>query len=172
MVHESDLKRDATEVGPHGLTIRAATSDDVATIVAFNQRLAEESEGKRLDDAVITAGVRRALAAPALCRYLVAELDGRVIGQTMLTYEMTDWRDGLVYWIQSVYVHAEHRGRGVFRRLYAQVLAEAAAAGDVRLVRLYVEKDNAVAIQAYERLGMARARYHVYEVAVPSGAVL
>ena len=81
----------------------------------------------------------------------------------MVTYELTDWRDGLVWWIQSVYVPAQYRGRGVFRALYDHVLRTARAAGDVRGVRLYVEKDNVDAVATYERLGMRRAHFHIYE---------
>ncbi len=147
------------------ITIRDAVQSDLETIVAFNSRLAQESEDKRLDEVVLRAGVRRALASPTLCRYFVAEIGGTVVGQTMVTYELTDWRDGLIYWIQSVYVHPDHRGAGVFKSLYRHVLATAKAKGDGRAVRLYVEKDNVQAIATYERLGMSRSHFHLYETA-------
>lgn len=143
--------------------IRAASLADLETIVRFNQALAIESEGKTLADATIRAGVRRALAHPELCRYYVAEAKGRIVGQTMVTFEVSDWRDGIIHWIQSVYVEPEARGKGVFRALYAHVEAEARQGGDGRLVRLYVEKDNVPAIAVYERLGMRAAPYHIYE---------
>jgi ribosomal protein S18 acetylase RimI-like enzyme len=148
------------------ILIRAATMADLPVIVEFNQRLAEESEGKRLDSSVIQRGVARALQSPDLCRYFVAEYQGQVIGQTMVTFEVTDWRDGLAYWIQSVYVHRDHRRSGVFRRLYQHVLEEARQAGDVRIVRLYVEKSNDGAQAVYRRLGMAKTDYDLYEVTV------
>ena len=76
---------------------------------------------------------------------------------------MTDWEDGLVYWIQSVFVDPEHRGLGVFRQLYQHVVNTANASGDGRRVRLYVEKDNSTAIATYTRLGMHQAHFHIYE---------
>lgn len=148
------------------IVIRMAQEADIPIIVEFNQRLAEESEGKRLDPAIIHRGVCRALNTPALCRYYVAEDQGQVVGQTMITFEVTDWRDGLAYWIQSVYVAHGHRQSGVFKKLYEHIHAEARRAGDVRLIRLYVEVENDPAIAVYERLGMERASYHLYEAPV------
>lgn len=151
--------------------IREAELRDLPLIVEFNCRLAAESEDVTLDREVVTRGVRRALSHPELCRYYIAEVDGRPVGQTMVTYEMTDWRDGLIYWVQSVYVLAEARGRGVFAKLYDHVKT-VARVGDGRLVRLYVERENAAAIAVYERLGMERTGYHLYEgpLTSPAGA--
>lgn len=147
----------------HVVSIRDAKLQDLEVIVRFNKELAKESEGLRLEDAVIRAGVRRALNSPELCRYFVAEVDCQVVGQTMITYELTDWRDGLVYWIQSVYVQPDFRRFGVFRRLHGHVVALARELGEARMVRLYVEKDNQPAINAYERIGMQPAHFHIYE---------
>lgn len=143
--------------------IRDASTADLDAIVRFNQALAKESEGRHLMDHVIRAGVMRALNHPALCRYVVAEMHGEVIGQTMITFEVTDWEDGLVYWIQSVYVRPEYRGRGIFRALYEHVVDVARRSGDGRKVRLYVEKENRPAIAVYEKLGMNCAHFHIYE---------
>ena len=125
--------------------IRDAQEQDLEVIVRFNQALAIESEGKRLDDAVIRAGVRRALRSPELCRYFLAEVDGQVVGQTMITYELTDWRDGLVYWIQSVYVEENFRGQGIFRALFEHVHKLAKQRKEVCGLRLYMDSANATA---------------------------
>ena len=99
---------------PDKVKIRGAEAANAPTIVEFNRRLALESEAKQLDAAVLTSGVRIALERPELCRYFLAETNGQIVGQTMLTYEWSDWRAGVFWWIQSVYVQAGHRGRGVF----------------------------------------------------------
>jgi ribosomal protein S18 acetylase RimI-like enzyme len=149
--------------------IREARLSDLPQIVDFNCRLATESEDLSLDRDVVRRGVRRALTNPQLCRYFIAEDEGptgpRAVGQTMVTYELSDWRDGLVFWIQSVYVAAEARGKGVFGQLYEHVKAFARA-GDGRLLRLYVEQENTPAIAVYERLGMKRTGYHLYEASL------
>ncbi|MFM7200751.1 MAG: N-acetyltransferase family protein [Myxococcota bacterium] len=158
---EASTRAGATPAAVH---IRVATLDDLAYIVRFNQCLALESEGKVLDEVILTRGVRRALSSPDACRYFVAELQGRVVGQTMLTYELTDWRDGLFWWIQSVYVEADCRGRGIFSSLYHHIEGLAKADPEVRGLRLYVEPHNDPALRTYERLGMHDASYKVLEV--------
>lgn len=145
------------------ITVRDATPADIDAIVGYNQRLASETEGKSLDPAVIGAGVRRGFACPEMCRYFVAEADGRVIGTTMLTYELTDWRDGVIWWLQSVFIEPEFRRHGVFRAIYRHIENLARRHPDVRGLRLYVHRDNACAMKTYEALGMDKAGYELYE---------
>lgn len=144
--------------------IRDAVAGDAEVIADFNRRLAWESEGKRLDAAVIDRGVRLALARPELCRYFLAEIDGRIVGQTMITYEWSDWRAGVFWWIQSVYVVADHRQRGVFRALFQHIRALAERTADVCGLRLYVDRHNAPALETYSRLGMAPSGHLLYEL--------
>ena len=146
------------------LSVRSATLDDLPIIVEFNCRLAWETEHTRLDMPTITRGVRRALTQPEMCRYFVAqEPGGEVIGQAMVTYELTDWRDGVLWWFQSVYVAEPHRGHGVFRALFDHIVQAAGAAPDVRGLRLYVERENARAQRVYQQLGLAPSGHLVYE---------
>jgi ribosomal protein S18 acetylase RimI-like enzyme len=146
------------------LTIRRADPRDVAVIAEFNRRMAHETEHKALDPAVLERGVARVFTDRAKGFYLVAEAGGEVVGQLMVTYEWSDWRDGWFWWIQSVYVRADHRRRGVFRALYAELVRQARSAGDVIGVRLYVERDNTGAQATYQHLGMGDAGYLVWEV--------
>src|SRR5262245_52997632 len=152
----------AAQAGP--LAIRAAMLDDLPVIVDFNCRLAWETEHKRLDLPTITRGVRRALTQPQMCRYFVAEPNkGDVIGQAMVTYELTDWRDGVLWWFQSVYVVEPYRGQGVFRALFEHIVKTAQAEPEVRGLRLYVEHENARAQRVYQQLGLAPSGHVVYE---------
>ena len=148
---------------PLNVTVRAATLDDADAIVAFNRAMAEETEGKSLEAAVIDGGVRKGLSRPELCRYFVAEVDGRIAGTCMVTYELTDWRNGLLWWFQSVYVAPQHRGGGVFRPLYEHVETLASDDPEARGPRLYVIDSNDIAMRAYEAMGMTRSAYRVYE---------
>jgi len=145
-------------------TTREATIDDAPLIARFNRAMALETEGKTLDPATLAAGVRRVLVEPGHGRYLVAAAaDGQVVASLMITYEWSDWRDGQVWWVQSVYVTPEHRRRGVFKRMYADVVRLGRQTGGVCGYRLYVERDNAAAQRAYEKLGMQAAPYLIYE---------
>lgn len=142
--------------------IRRGVPADSDTLAEFNTRMAVETEGVRLDPAVINAGVRAALSDEAKATYFVAEMAGRVVGQLMVTREWSDWRNGDIWWVQSVYVHPDHRRRGVFRSLYDHARAEAEKVGAVGM-RLYVEENNAAAQAVYRRLGMSATCYRVMQ---------
>lgn len=139
------------------INIRLADERDASALVSFNQAMARETEGKELDAQVLTAGVRNLLKQRQHGFYVVAEETGAgepvVIGSLMVTYEWSDWRNGLFWWIQSVYIAPLFRRRGIYRQLYAFVKALAATEEGVRGFRLYVEKENRVAQQTYARLG-------------------
>ena len=143
--------------------VRAATISDAESIVEFNRRLAEESEDVKLDLAVLRPGVKAVLADASKGRYFVAEENGEVIGQLMITYEWSDWRNGWIWWLQSVYVRADARGHGVFRAVFEFALKQAELQKDVVTVRLYVEKDNRTAQATYLRLGFEEMHFHLYE---------
>jgi GNAT superfamily N-acetyltransferase len=141
------------------IPIRRATPADVGTIVRFNAALALESEGKVLDPAVLEAGVRAVFTDPAKGFYTVAERDGEIIGQTSITFEWSDWRNGWYWWIQSVYVREDARRGGVFSAIYRHLEAEAATDPNVIGLRLYVDNGNQHAKATYAKLGMADENY-------------
>jgi GNAT superfamily N-acetyltransferase len=146
------------------LKIREAALSDAEVIAAFNLQLADESEGLRLEPATVRAGVAAELTDPTKGIYYVAEVEGAVIGQLMITYEWSDWRNGNIWWIQSVYVKPELRRAGVFRALFNHVRILAQRRKDVCSLRLYVHAENARARQSYERLGMSRTHYEIFEL--------
>ena len=188
------------------VTVRRSKPSDLKTIVGYNAAMARETEGLELDREVLTKGVVAVMREPSRGFYLLAEAAGRVVGQTMITFEWSDWRNGNFWWIQSVYVHPAYRRRGVYRELYRQVgqtmitfewsdwrngnfwwiqsvyvhpayrrrgvyrelyrhvLEGAKEAGEVRGVRLYVERENSGAREVYTRLGMNKAAYEMYEI--------
>lgn len=145
------------------LMIHRATPADAEGIAAFNEAMALETEGKTLDPATIRAGVRALLVRPDLGFYLVAEDGGSLAGQLMVTFEWSDWRSGLFWWIQSVYVRPEERKKGIYRRLHVHVAEMARKEGGVCGLRLYVEKENAIAQETYRRMGMHETHYRLFE---------
>ena len=149
------------------LHIRPATRDDVDTIIEFNRAMALETESRRLDLATLRTGTLAILESPEYGFYVVAELpEGRrhkPVGQLMITYEWSDWRNGVFWWIQSVYVDPDQRGRGVFRALHNHVLLKAKADPRVCGLRLYVERENHRAQTVYQRAGFCPSVYRVFE---------
>jgi GNAT superfamily N-acetyltransferase len=143
--------------------IRTAEQADGDIIATFNSHMAMETEGKELPADIIGPGVEALLKDRTKGRYWLAEADGRAIGQLMVTYEWSDWRNGTIWWIQSVYVHPDWRRKGVFSALYSHVESLAAAEPSVIGLRLYVEENNNKAQQTYEALGMKRPGYLVME---------
>ncbi|MFV0444514.1 MAG: GNAT family N-acetyltransferase [Planctomycetaceae bacterium] len=146
------------------IPIRPACGDDAATIVDFNCRLAWETEQKQLDREVVARGVAAVLADPRKARYFVACDGDRPVGQLMHTWEWSDWRNGDIWWLQSVYVHPDYRGRGVFRQLFEHLRQQAEVDPAVVGLRLYVEQDNTTAQEVYTRLGMSAPGYRVLEL--------
>jgi GNAT superfamily N-acetyltransferase len=144
-------------------TVRPATVADAPLLEEFNCRLAPETEGKSLDPEVVHKGVAAGLADPNKAEYFVAEESGRVIGMVLLTREWSDWRNGWLWWIQSVYVRQEARRRGVFRTLYDHVYQLAVADPTVIGLRLYMEENNHVAARTYRGVGMEPAGYVVFQ---------
>jgi ribosomal protein S18 acetylase RimI-like enzyme len=145
------------------LSIRQAVPADAAIVAEFNRLLALESENKTLDPAVLAAGVAAGLADPHKGMYFLAEEDGAALGQVQYTTEFSDWRNGWLWWIQSVYVRPEARRRGVFRALYEHLDQAARANPEVIGLRLYVERDNLAAQKTYRQMGMEPTSYIVFE---------
>lgn len=147
--------------------IRPAQKGDVDGIVAFNAAMALESEHRRLDLLRLRQGVLALLENPERGFYLIAELPDTesrpLVGQLMITYEWSDWRNGLFWWIQSVYVAPTHRRKGVFRALHTHITEQAQADPRVCGIRLYVEQNNHPAQKTYQRVGLAQSRYIVFE---------
>jgi ribosomal protein S18 acetylase RimI-like enzyme len=148
------------------LTIRRGDVNDVAIVAEYNRRMAEETEGKRLDVSVLQDGVRAVLADTSKGVYYLACDGDDVVGQVMLTWEWSDWRNGWWWWLQSVYIRSDRRRRGVFQALFDHVLQQARAAGDVLGVRLYVEKDNHAAQATYRKLGMETMPYLMFDLSM------
>jgi ribosomal protein S18 acetylase RimI-like enzyme len=151
------------------IEIRDATPADGPVIADYNSKMAVETEGKSLDPDMIGPGVAAVLGDSAKGRYWVATIDGEIAGQLMVTYEWSDWRNGAIWWIQSVYVPRQFRRRGVFSALYKHVESLAQDEKDVCGIRLYVEKGNARAKETYMSLGMKMTAYDVMETIFDKG---
>jgi GNAT superfamily N-acetyltransferase len=151
------------------VTIRPARPDDLDTLVKFSAAMALETEGRALDAERLRHGTAAVLESPSHGFYLVAEIPAdpppsqRVVGQLLITYEWSDWRNATFWWIQSVYVDPTWRRRGIYRRMHESVIEQARTRHDVCGVRLYVERHNKVAQGTYLKVGLNKAPYDVYE---------
>jgi GNAT superfamily N-acetyltransferase len=142
--------------------IREADLEDIQRIVLFNQAMARETEGRELDRRTLTKGVEALLKDPARGRYFVAVKGDEVVGQVMITMEWSDWRNGQVWWLQSVYVSKRHRGEGIYGLLHEHV-RETARSEKVIGIRLYVDRDNIAGQETCRSLGMVASQYLMFE---------
>jgi GNAT superfamily N-acetyltransferase len=150
--------------GPRTLTnYRDARPADATDIVEFQIAMARETEGFALDRAICTKGVQAVFADRSLGRYFVADADSQLVASLMITPEWSDWRNGVVWWIQSVYVRPEYRRRGIYAGLYNHVKSIAERDANVRGIRLYVDRRNTSAQEVYRRMGMNGEHYQVFE---------
>ena len=141
--------------------MRDATPADLEKLVAFTAAEAFEAEGAAFSIESVRRGVGAGLENPALARYWVLETDdGELVGNISIIREWSDWRAGYYWWIQSVYLSPEHRGRGLLTMMLNKVREEAAAAGALEL-RLYAHEGNRRALQAYRREGFADLPYRI-----------
>ena len=144
------------------INIREANLNDLAILVNNNQALAKETEALELNKNILREGVKQALKRKE-CHYFVAMMDGNIVGQSMITYEWSDWRNGVIWWIQSVYVLATYRKQGVFRSLFLHIESLARSNPQVKAIRLYVMNNNSIGQRTYKNLGMDNSGYIVFQ---------
>lgn len=147
----------------NSITVRTATDDDVETLARFNEQMAQETENKTLSPETVRKGVQAIFDDPGRGFYLVATWKGSVVGSLMITTEWSDWRNGLFWWIQSVYVRPDARRTGVYTALHEAVRSRAERTPGVCGLRLYVDEDNREARDTYAALGMTETSYRLYE---------
>jgi len=148
---------------PTELIVSKAITNDAQILAQFNIAMARETEGLKLDLPTVLAGVHGVLEETAHGFYLVARLAGEVVGALLITYEWSDWRNGVIWWIQSVYVFPEYRKQGVFRTLFKHIENLARADPQVKALRLYVMQNNNTGQRVYHNLGMNDSGYIVFE---------
>ena len=145
------------------ITIREATLEDTESIIRFQEGMALETEGKVLDEALLRDGITAIFDSTQKGFYIVAEVGSVVVGSLLITYEWSDWRNATFWWIQSVFVDANWRRKGVYRSMYDYVVNVAKSRKDICGIRLYVERTNTIAQETYKDLGMTHSHYDLYE---------
>lgn len=145
------------------ISMRKASHKDIEVLIEFQQKLAAETEGLKLDEVTLQRGMNAMFDDPGKGVYYVAEMNREVIGCHMLTYEWSDWRNGMVYWLQSVYVRESYRKHGVFKVMFQNLMSQ--IKNDIGIIglRLYVDKSNERAQKVYTAMGMNGEHYTVYE---------
>lgn len=145
------------------LDIFPAAPAAIHNIVDFQVKMALETENLALDPDTVKKGVKYILENPSAGYYLLAYANRKVVASLMVLYEWSDWRNGNVLWIHSVYVVPEFRKQGIFRQMYAHLREKVEQEHSLKGLRLYVDSDNLTAKAVYEKLGMSSEHYDLYE---------
>ncbi len=145
------------------MIVRKAVPTDAKAITQFQLDMALETENIHLDPPTVALGVKAVFDDPSKGNYYVAEENGRVIASLLTTFEWSDWRNGTVLWVQSVYVMPSYRGKGVYKNMYRHIQSLVNDDHKLKGIRLYAEKGNLTAHKVYEKLGMTAEHYQLYE---------
>jgi len=146
------------------MKVSKAQQSDIKEIIQFNINMAMETENKKLNKETVTKGVQEVFNTPSLGYYIIVKDSSGILGCLMITYEWSDWRNGLFWWIQSVYVKKEYRRKGVYKKMYKFIHERAIADKKCTGIRLYVENNNSIAQKVYNNLGMTETYYKLFEV--------
>ena len=138
--------------------------EDINSLVDFNIKMAKETENKILNKKIVTKGVSEVLTDTTLGYYVIAKNKNTILGSLMITYEWSDWRNGMFWWIQSVYVEKEYRQQGVYKKMYFYIKDKALKDNSCTGIRLYVEQENKIAQSVYTKLEMKETHYKLFEI--------
>lgn len=145
------------------MIIRKASTNDSEKIVGFQLAMANETENVELHQPTVVLGVNAVLNNKSKGQYYVAEIIGQVVGSLLTTFEWSDWRNGTILWIQSVYVLPEFRRKGIYRSMYAHIKQLVLEDENLNGIRLYADKTNIPAHLTYQKLGMSPDHYITFE---------
>ena len=144
------------------MIIRKVVEDDAEVLAKHNVSMAKESENIDIEYDITHSGIQAVIMDSTKGFYLVAEENGDIVGQLMITFEWSDWRNENIWWIQSVYIEPSWRRKGVFGDLLEEIYRLGMAKG-VHIFRLYVHRSNVDAIEVYRHLKMVDNTYQIFE---------
>lgn len=145
------------------MEVRKAITEDIKSIVDFQLKMAAETEGINLHEPTVTKGVAAVINDNTKGQYYVTEINKRIVASLLTTYEWSDWRNGTILWIQSVYVLNEYRRKGVYQNMYSHIKQLVLENEKLNGIRLYADKSNLAAHKTYQKLGMSPDHYITFE---------
>lgn len=137
--------------------------DDLEFIINAQVSMAKETENLDLDKSIVTKGVHSLFENPQYGKYYIAKDDNEFVASLLTTYEWSDWRNGICLWIQSVYVSPAYRKKGIYKQMYSFLVDKVRSSDEYTGLRLYVDKTNINAQKVYEKCGMSKEHYELYE---------
>lgn len=135
-----------------GVTLRAATRDDVPLILTFIRELADyerEPDAVQADEATLAANL---FGERPGAEVVIAEADGRPAGFALFFHNFSTWLGRRGLYLEDLFVRPEFRGRGVGLMLMAYLARLAVERGCGRFEWSVLDW-NTPAIDFYRSLG-------------------
>ena len=145
------------------IKVRAANILESKSIINFQINMAFETENVKLEKSSVKKGINAVFKDSSKGKYYVAEENDRIVGSLLTTNEWSDWKNGIILWIQSVYIIPEYRRKGIFKLMYSYLKKMVEESNGLIGLRLYVNKTNIIAQRTYEKIGMDSEHYKLYE---------
>ena len=92
--------------------------------------------------------------------WILLDEKNKNVGSVSALKEWSDWNAGYYWWIQSMFISPQYRGKGLMALLIEAVIDEMALQNGLEL-RLYVHKNNQPAINAYRKSGFSNSSYQI-----------
>ena len=148
------------------MLLRMATLQDLDIIIENNIKLAMEFENiedcpLKIEKQIVKKGVKRVLENENLGFYFICKEKEALIGQVLITYEWSDWRNQMIWWLHRIYVTPKWRKKGALKKIIKK-LDELAEKKNVYAMRLYLHSNNKNAIYAYEKTGWEKLPFKIY----------
>ena len=144
-------------------SISPALEKDIPGIIDYQVKMAKETEELELAQKTVRAGVEAVFKDRGKGTYYVVKYQDQLVGCLLTTFEWSEWRNGTVLWIQSVYIKEDFRKRGLFKALYEYLKEKVTKDDQLKGMRLYVDKSNKRAQEVYEKIGMDGQHYQLFE---------
>jgi ribosomal protein S18 acetylase RimI-like enzyme len=145
------------------IIIEEANEIDVLELVELQCRMARETEKIELNRNVVELGIAALFQDKSKGKYFKVIDQGKIIGCVLNTYEWSDWRNGYVLWIQSLYLLPTYRHQGLFREIYDYLRESVQKNQQLKGIRLYVDRNNKNAVDVYKAIGMNNQHYEMFE---------
>ena len=143
------------------VNVRKATTQDLEFLIAFTAEEAKEAEKIEKIPSTLRKGIEAALQDKSKSIYwVIVDESNRPFGNVSALKEWSDWNAGYYWWIQSMYISPQYRGKGYIQLLINEVKKEMMKENGIEL-RLYVHNLNKTAAKAYQKVGFVKSDYEI-----------
>ena len=137
------------------IKFREAEAKDKAFIIDANKQINILSG---LNDSTLESRIDKDLFEDKVCKSIVAETDGKIVG--MILYSYVYWANcGKGIYLSQAYVRSEYRGQGIYKQLLSELERKEC---DSHFITNLVGSENEVMQKALNNLNFKRSDLITY----------